>query len=434
MEESIMRQDPTEFRERFKRWKAGEKVYDAGTPTMPELQKYNEWVSNLPKNLQNSPNYDLYGAWKSGATPELQDDGFYHLPTRDPNTGLILKGDFHPTLLEGLAFDIDAGYHPKRENGRYYTRSWQDFKTVPEYDGGKTPEDNYTYYAGSLPTVTIEGHKPTLWENIGNWFVDATKRAAFNENPSVMTASGWTPYPDGSTRQDTFNTPERNKLADKLVDIGEMGAWNILPEAILTPALEYGLKGAYKYYLTSPFYKKKVLFAINDAVGPWDKTKDAARAIIDDQLVALKKQKIHFVDNTDPGNSNVLGRHFFDTNDNYVSIKDIPFRERIHSVWHELSHGTERANPLIEQLNGRIYLDNITKYPALGDFAEIRARANSSLIPKYLAHRIKNNKKIPFRKYISDWIDKTTDRNLDQKSLFDAYTESELYDIYGKAL
>lgn len=137
-----MRRDPTEFRERFKRWKAGEKVYDAGTPTMPELQKYNEWVDNLPKNLQNSPNYDLYGAWKSGATPELQDDGFYHLPTRDPNTGLILKGDFHPTLLEGLAFDIDAGYYPKRENGRYYTRSWQDFKTVPEYDGGKTPKVN----------------------------------------------------------------------------------------------------------------------------------------------------------------------------------------------------------------------------------------------------------------------------------------------------
>ncbi len=157
MEESIMRQDPTEFRERFKRWKAGEKVYDAGTPTMPELQKYNEWVSNLPKNLQNSPNYDLYGAWKSGATPTLEEDGFYHLPTRDPNTGLILKRDFHPTLLEGLAFDIDAGYYPKRENGRYYTRSWQDFKTVPEYDGGKTPNNRpKTHWLTRFPESIVD--------------------------------------------------------------------------------------------------------------------------------------------------------------------------------------------------------------------------------------------------------------------------------------
>ena len=98
-------------------------------------------------------------------------------------------------------------------------------KSPKRYDDGKTPEE--TYYGKHLPIVTIEGHKPTLWENIGNWFVDASKRAVFNENPAVMTASGWTPYSDGSTRQDAFNTPERNDLANKLVDIGVSGATDV---------------------------------------------------------------------------------------------------------------------------------------------------------------------------------------------------------------
>lgn len=31
-----MRKDPTEFRERFKKWQGGEKVYDAGLPRFEE--------------------------------------------------------------------------------------------------------------------------------------------------------------------------------------------------------------------------------------------------------------------------------------------------------------------------------------------------------------------------------------------------------------
>ena len=34
-----MRKDPTKFRERFKRWKNGEKVYDKGTPITPSQDK-----------------------------------------------------------------------------------------------------------------------------------------------------------------------------------------------------------------------------------------------------------------------------------------------------------------------------------------------------------------------------------------------------------
>jgi hypothetical protein len=40
-----------------------------------------------------------------------------------------------------------------------------------------------------------------------------------------MTASGWTiDSKTGKAKQDSFNTPERNKLADNLATIGEAAA------------------------------------------------------------------------------------------------------------------------------------------------------------------------------------------------------------------
>lgn len=55
-----------------------------------------------------------------------------------------------------------------------------------------------------------------------NWFKNASQVAAIAENPAVMTAAGWTiDSKTGKAKQDKFNTPERNKLADNLAVIGE---------------------------------------------------------------------------------------------------------------------------------------------------------------------------------------------------------------------
>ena len=61
---------------------------------------YNQWRSTLPKYLQTeTPDYDLYGAFKAGLQPEWNDeDKSYHLGSRDPKTGRILKKPGHPTF------------------------------------------------------------------------------------------------------------------------------------------------------------------------------------------------------------------------------------------------------------------------------------------------------------------------------------------------
>lgn len=83
--------------------------------------QYQQWRNNLPPNLrQESPKYDLYGAYWSGVDPELSDDG-YHLPSRDPNTNRILKSEDHPTFWQGIEADADYGYYPQFRGREVYT-------------------------------------------------------------------------------------------------------------------------------------------------------------------------------------------------------------------------------------------------------------------------------------------------------------------------
>lgn len=65
----------------------------------------------------------------------------------------------------------------------------------------------------------------TLLKKGWNWLSNAAQIAAIAESPAVMAANGWTiDSRTGKAKQDSFNTPERNKLADNLATIGEAAA------------------------------------------------------------------------------------------------------------------------------------------------------------------------------------------------------------------
>lgn len=86
---------------------------------------YNQWRSTLPKNLQTeTPDYDLYGAFKAGLQPEWNDeDKSYHLGSRDPKTGKMLKKPGHPTFGQAIYNDMLLGYYPIYKDGEIYTEN-----------------------------------------------------------------------------------------------------------------------------------------------------------------------------------------------------------------------------------------------------------------------------------------------------------------------
>lgn len=86
---------------------------------------YQLYKNNLPSNLQvETDDYDLYGAYESNMQPELNEDGTYHLGSRDPYTGRILKSKQHPTYQKAIESEISAGYFPYEKNNITYTKTY----------------------------------------------------------------------------------------------------------------------------------------------------------------------------------------------------------------------------------------------------------------------------------------------------------------------
>lgn len=106
---------------------------------------YLEWKQQLPENLQDESSYNLKRAYELGYEPEVvEGDSLKHLPTRDQETGEILKKPWHPTFLIGLLEDAKLGYYPQIIDGTTYTTTWEGNENpIYKYaDGGEIPPNN----------------------------------------------------------------------------------------------------------------------------------------------------------------------------------------------------------------------------------------------------------------------------------------------------
>lgn len=129
----------SEIKEAYNKY-AENNEYAGGGPlkqwTMEDEAGYRKWRSNLPKNLRNTNDndYDMRGAYKAGMQPEWNGgDNSYHLGSRDPQTGRILKAPHHPTYLEAIAIDANMGYFPVIDrDGNTYTNTWRGNEKVQE--------------------------------------------------------------------------------------------------------------------------------------------------------------------------------------------------------------------------------------------------------------------------------------------------------------
>jgi len=128
---------------------------ETATQLGSDYWRYQAWKDKLPYNLRiETDDYDLYGAYRSGAEAKLEKDGKYHLPSRDPRTGRILKRPNHPTFRQALEEDHKLGYEPVWRNGEVYT-----VKRNQKGKGGKL----------DLETVSEIWNRPRYeWDNVVN--------------------------------------------------------------------------------------------------------------------------------------------------------------------------------------------------------------------------------------------------------------------------
>lgn len=155
-----MRRDPTEFRERFAAWKAGEKVYENGLPTYGGGKSAKKGSYYLPgekirRELDvpyDNSSYDYRRANQLGYEP----DKTGHLPSRDWITGRYLKAPTHPTESLSVYTDLGLGYDVFDKYGNTYSQpnwgyTWQ--SRLPQYKNGKS-------YLLKIPNIS--GHLTKL--------------------------------------------------------------------------------------------------------------------------------------------------------------------------------------------------------------------------------------------------------------------------------
>lgn len=130
---------------------------------------YQKWRANLPTNLrEETSDYNLYEAYKSGAKPRLESDGYYHLPSRDPRTNKILKKPTHPTYGMALREDAMEGYLPVYKNGETYTYPLPWIKA----EGGNLDNDNtnlvYKDADNRRSNILLHTEDGNLYDSAGN--------------------------------------------------------------------------------------------------------------------------------------------------------------------------------------------------------------------------------------------------------------------------
>ena len=156
--------------------------------TMQDETNYQSWKDKLPNNLKytDESEYDLRGAYKAGMEPQWNNkDKSYHLGSRDPYSGRILKSPYHPTYLEALITDASMGYYPSIDNkGNTYTNTWRGNKFE---EGGL--KDNDTNEDDTYFELTAND-----WKDVGLGMIPVvgTYRdfQTFMEDPTLVNGLG----------------------------------------------------------------------------------------------------------------------------------------------------------------------------------------------------------------------------------------------------
>lgn len=203
----------SEFRQRMDQFKQARE-------SNPQLS-YWEWKNSLPDNLAHTPDwqYNNFGAYTGGLKPELNEDGYYHLGSRNPYTGEILKPKSHPTYDKAIQNDVAAGYFPYEKNGITYTKTYSPTGDISGYANGT---DGVQSNTSEIP-VTYSNGKWNYGYNPGAGFLKPVV--------SIQDAADLTPVGNAITANDVYQSASQGDY----ITAGLIGAAALLPGAISKP-------------------------------------------------------------------------------------------------------------------------------------------------------------------------------------------------------
>lgn len=203
----------SEFRQRMDQFKQARE-------SNPQLS-YWEWKNSLPDNLAHTPDwqYNNFGAYTGGLKPELNEDGYYHLGSRNPYTGEILKPKSHSTYNKAIQNDAAAGYFPYEKNGVTYTKTYSPTGDISGYANGT---DGIQSNTSEIP-VTYSNGKWNYGYNPGAGFLKPVV--------SIQDAANLTPVGNAITANDVYQSASQGDY----ITAGLIGAAALLPGAISKP-------------------------------------------------------------------------------------------------------------------------------------------------------------------------------------------------------
>lgn len=188
-----------EFKTRMKQFKQYKDTTGKG---------YWEWKQSLPDNLKytDESQYDLKGAYEAGLQPELnKEDGLYHLGSRDPKTGRILKRNIHPTYWKALEEDAKIGYDAYWIGNNTYTSRKGDTPIKVFALGG----DNGEYGEEDRHTSIVTNTVKKALERGDIQLVQRILKSGKRENKEFY-------YPDNGSIQSLLNIYDTPLLGDAL--------------------------------------------------------------------------------------------------------------------------------------------------------------------------------------------------------------------------
>ena len=175
-----MYKDPTEFRERVRRWRNGEQVYDKGRPILPAYgggkdsdQEYYEYMERLANKKAGDWAQIPLRIDTDATLTEMLNDNTYNYRSFYDNDRYLAEGMLYDNPYAHFSDSGKTVYHPTFSSESMYS-GVRDKNFNPEGKIGGVWSGN-TFYPNYWQKQYRNGGELNTMDDINNGFIDITE-------------------------------------------------------------------------------------------------------------------------------------------------------------------------------------------------------------------------------------------------------------------